>query len=429
MIEESSRNMDPHRCIATISSNTWPQNADQQMEDGIMKAVMYQGPGKVEVTEVDEPQLQESTDAVIRITTSGICGSDLHSYDGHAPAKPGFILGHEPMGVVEQVGDGVSIIKEGDRVVMPFNIACGTCYNCIKGNTNACLTMNPDKAGASYGYVGMGPYAGGQAEMLRVPRADWACLKLPGKPGDDKEDDYVLLSDIFPTAFHATEQARVGSGKTVAVFGAGPVGLLSAYCSLMKGASEVFIVDRSEKRLELAKNVGAIPINFMDGDPVKQIQEQRKQTPMVKDSLHPEEKLAGVECGIDAVGYQAYDREDPERFKPAQVISDLAKLVNPAGHLGIIGAYMPQDPRGNNEAEKNGLLSIPFGMLWDKGVSIEMGQAPVKNYHMLLRDLIINGKANPSFIVSNRISIDDAPETYAEFDKRDEVTKAVIKFV
>jgi glutathione-independent formaldehyde dehydrogenase len=163
--------------------------------------------------------------------------------------------------------------------------------------------MNPDGAGAAYGYVEMGPYPGGQAELLRVPHADWSCLKLPGKPNDAKEDDYVLLADIFPTAYHATELAQVGTGKTVGIFGAGPVGMLSAYASIMRGASEVYIVDKSEKRLKMAESIGAIPINFTEGDPVKQITELRQQTAVVKDSLHPEEKLSGVDCGIDAVGY------------------------------------------------------------------------------------------------------------------------------
>ena len=393
-----------------------------------MQAVVYEGPGRMEVKEVPDPKIQEPSDVIVRITSSAICGSDLHMYDGHISIDPGVIPGHEPMGVVEGVGDGVKLIKEGDRVVMPFNVACGTwCYNCIRGYSNACLTMNPNGIGAAYGYPRMGPYPGGQAELLRVPNADWACLKLPGRPGDGKEDDYVLLADIFPTAFHATELADVRAGKTVGVFGAGPVGLLSAYCSLMKGASEVYVVDRSDKRLELASSIGAVPINYNDGDPVEQIMELRQQTALVKESLHPEEKLSGVECGIDAVGYQAYDRSNGGDYKPTQVLEDLTRLVNPAGHLGIIGVYVDKDPAGSTEPERNGVLNIPFGVMWQKGITIGTGQAPVKNYHILLRDLIVNGKAKPSFIVSDRVKIEDAPQAYREYDKRDELTKAVIK--
>jgi glutathione-independent formaldehyde dehydrogenase len=393
-----------------------------------MRAVVYQGPGKVGVKEVEDPKLSSPTDAIVRMTSSAICGSDLHMYEGHTSAKPGVILGHEPMGVVEKVGEGVQSIQEGDRVVMPFNIACGTCYNCNRGFSSACLTMNPDGVSAAYGYVSMGPYRGGQAEMLLVPKADWACLKLPGRPGDDKEDDYVLLADIFPTAYHSTEMAKVSSGKTVGIFGAGPVGLLAAYSSLIKGASEVYVVDKSKKRLELAKSIGATPIDFTEGDPVKQIQDLRSENAVVRDSLHPEEKLGGVECGIDAVGYQAFDESNPSEYNPNQVLSDLVRLVNPTGHLGIIGVYLPEDPRGKTPDDRNGVLHIPFGLLWSKGLSMETGQAPCKNYQPQLRDLIINDKARPSFIVSDHISIDQAPATYKEFDKRDALTKAVIRF-
>ena len=393
-----------------------------------MRAVVYKGPGKVAVEEVDDPKISSPTGAIVRITSSAICGSDLHMYDGHTTADPGVIFGHEPMGVVEKVGDAVDTIKVGDRVVMPFNIACGACYNCIRGYTNACLTMNPKGAGAAYGYVGMGPYRGAQAEMLLVPKADWACLKLPGKPGDDKEDDFVLLADVFPTAYHAAEMARVSAGKSVAVFGAGPVGLLAAYSSILKGASEVYVVDWSKKRLDLAKSIGAVPINFTEGDPVKQIKDLRMKNPVVHEIPHPEDKLDGVECVIDAVGFQAYDKSDRFKFNPNQVISDAIKLANPTGHLGIIGVYMNEDPKGKTPDDKKGILHIPFGMLWAKGLTMETGQAPVKTYQALLRDLIVSGKAKPSFIVSDHIKIDQAPEAYKEFDERGDLVKAVIRF-
>ncbi len=263
---------------------------------------------------------------------------------------------------------------------------------------------------------------------MRVPQADWACMKLPGRPGDDKEDDYVLLADIFPTAYHAAGMAMVSSGKTVGIFGAGPVGLLTAYVAILKGASEVYVVDGSEKRLALARSIGAIPVNYHDGDPVKQIMEMRQQTAVVKNSLHPEEKVMGVECGIDAVGYQAYDWQSPKEYNPTQVLEDLTRLINPAGHLGIIGVYVKDDPRARNEMEKKGILSIPFGEMWSKGITIGTGQAPAKNYQAHLRDLIINDKVKPSFIVSDRIRIGDAAEAYQQFDKRGDVTKAVIKF-
>ena len=394
-----------------------------------MKAVVYKGPNKVAVEDVAEPKIEKSSDAIIKLTSSAICGSDLHMYDGHTEAKPGLILGHEPIGVVEKVGEDVTLIKKGDRVVIPFNVACGFCFNCIRGFTNACLTLNPQSPGAAYGYVSMGPYWGAQAEYLRVPQADWACQKLPGKPFDDMEDDFVLLADIFPTAYHSTVLAGVKSGMSVAVFGAGPVGLLAAYSALLKGASEVYIVDNSQKRLDLAKNFGVIPINFDNGDPVEQIIKMRKENQLLIQAMQPgDEKTLGVMCGIDAVGYQAEDRYNANAMKPEQVLNDLIRLVNATGKLGIIGVYLKADPMASNEQDKQGMLTLRFGELWMKGLTIGTGQAPVKNYQKYLRDLIIAQKAKPSVIISNHISIDEAPETYASFDERDKVVKAIIQF-
>jgi len=215
----------------------------------------------------------------------------------------------------------------------------------------------------------------------------------------------------------------------VAVFGAGPVGLLAAYTSILMGASQVFVVDKSKKRLKLAESIGAIPINFLEGDPVEQIKNMRMENKLLMDSFRPgEEKMIGVDCGIDAVGYQAYDRSDPSKYKSNQVMLDLARVINPTGSLGIIGVYLEQDPRGATEADKAGYLMMPYGTLWGKGVTLKNGQTPVKEFHMFLRNLIIAGKAKPSFIVTHRINIEDAPGTYKAFDQRDEVVKAVIKF-
>lgn len=198
-----------------------------------MKAVVYKG-----AKEVDDPKIEHSKDAIIRLTSSAICGSDIHMYEGGTPVKPGRILGHEPLGVVEKTGDGVESIKEGDRVVITYNVACDYCYNCVRGYNYACLN------GGSLGYVGL--FAGAQAEYMRIPFADFNCIKLPGSPGDKWKDDFVLLADIFPTAYHANKLAMVNFGMDVAaVLGAGPVGLLSAYNAILKGASQVYVVDDS----------------------------------------------------------------------------------------------------------------------------------------------------------------------------------------
>ncbi len=277
-----------------------------------MKAVSFEGTRNVSVSSRPKPKLSSPTDAILRVTTSGICGSDLHMYDGRTALKKGTVVGHEMMGVIEEAGSAVRSIQEGDRVVLPFNIACGYCFNCHRGYTNACLTMNPEAASAAYGYAGMGPYQGGQAEFVLVPNADFNCLKLPGKPGDQWEDDFLLLADVFPTGYHAAELAGVSPGKTVAVFGAGPVGLLSAYSALLKGASEVYVVDNIAERLEKAQELGAIPIDFSQDDPVEQIFRIRKKNKDTQKSHRPgEEKMKGVDCAIDAVGYQARDDKKP----------------------------------------------------------------------------------------------------------------------
>jgi threonine dehydrogenase-like Zn-dependent dehydrogenase len=308
-----------------------------------MRAIVYKGPNEVSVEMVSDPRIEAATDAIVRITSTGICGSDLHMYEGRTPASGDMRFGHENMGVVEEVGDAVSAIRVGDRVVMPFNIACGTCFNCARGFTNACLVVNPDGVSGGYGYAGMGPYPGGQAEFLRVPFADFNCLKLPGRPGDELEDDFLLLSDVFPTGYHGAE-------------------------------------------------------------------------------------LAGVMCGIDAVGYQARRFDDPDRENPVQVLEELVHIVNPTGRIGIVGVYFAEDPGGVDGAAKKGQFKLPLGDIFEKGLSIGMGQTPVKKYNAYLRDLIVAGRAKPSFIVSHRLELDEAPDAYEKFDSRtDGYTKVVLK--
>jgi glutathione-independent formaldehyde dehydrogenase len=394
-----------------------------------MRAIVYKEPNKVVVEQVPDPRIERPTDAIVRITSSGICGSDLHMYEGRSPAKGEMRFGHENMGVIEEVGDAVTSIQKGDRVVIPFNVSCGVCSNCVRGATHACLTMNPDGATAGYGYAAMGPYPGGQAEFLRVPVADFNCLKLPGKPGDELEDDFLLLSDVFPTGYHAAELAGVGPGDTVAVFGAGPVGLLAAYSSLLRGAAEVYVVDNRPDRLAKAEEIGAVAIDFEKGEPCEQIKDMRGRDARLRGALRPgEEKMLGVMCGIDAVGYQARRFEDPENEYPLQVIEELTHVVNPTGRLGIVGVYFPKDPGGVDAAAKNGRYQTPWGAIFDKALTVGTGQCPVKRYNAQLRDLIISGRAKPSFIVSQRLSLDEAPQAYAKFDKRDDgYTKVILK--
>src|SRR3954471_10687572 len=366
------------------------------MEGQFMKAVVYQGPRQVEVKDVPDPSVQEPTDAIVRITTTNICGSDLHMYEGRTSVEEGKILGHENMGIVEAVGSAVGRIKVGDRVSVPFNIACGTCRNCLTGWTSFCLRTNPIEGmdGAAYGYANMGPYDGGQAEFLRVPHADFNLLELP--PGSEHENDFTMLSDIFPTGWHGTELARMQPGDRVAVFGAGPVGLMAAHSAMIRGASEVFVVDKEKDRLDLAGKIGATPVDFGQGDPVEQIM----------DATHG----YGVDSGVEAVGFQAHDRSGREH--PELVLDNLVKVVRSTGGIGVVGVYVPQDPGAADQGAQQGRIGFDYGTFFSKGQHMGTGQAPVKRYNRQLRDLIIAGRAQPSFLVSHELSLDEAPEGY-----------------
>ncbi|MBL1098798.1 glutathione-independent formaldehyde dehydrogenase [Streptomyces coffeae] len=375
-----------------------------------MKAVVYEEPFTVAVRDVDDPRIEHPNDVLVRITSSAICGADLHMYEGRMAARPGIVFGHENMGIVEETGSGVTSLSTGDRVVMPFNVACGFCKNCLAGNTGFCLTVNPGFAGGAYGYVAMGPYTGGQAEHLRVPYADFNCLKLP--EGDEFETDFVLLADIFPTGYHGCELAQVSLGESVVVYGAGPVGLMSAYSALLRGAAKVFVVDRVPERLAKAEEIGAIPIDFTKGDPAEQI----------KDRTGGE----GTDKGVDAVGYQAQSR-DAGHEEPAIVLNGLVDTVRPTGMLGVPGLYVPSDPGGPDEHARHGELLLSIGRMFEKGQRIGTGQCSVKRYNRQLRDMIIARRATPSFVVSHELPLDQAPSAYEKFDQRIEgYTKVVL---
>jgi glutathione-independent formaldehyde dehydrogenase len=375
-----------------------------------MKAVVYKGPFNVQVEEVEDPKIQDANDAIIRITSSNICGSDLHPYEGRVDFDAGMVLGHENMGIVEEVGVGVNRINVGDRVSVPFNVACGTCRNCNAGWTSACLRANPSgKPSAGYGYPAMGPYWGGQAEYLRVPWADFNLLELP--QGTEYELDYTLLSDIFPTGYHATELARVKPGSTVAIFGAGPVGLLAAMSANLKGASQTFVVDHQRDRLDLAESIGASVIDASAVEPAEVILEATAGF--------------GVDCGVEAVGYQAHDPAGHEH--PSLVLDNLVKVTRATGNIGVVGVYEPEDPGAATEGAKHGRYEFDFGTAFTKAISIGTGQCPVKRYNRHLRDLIIRGQAEPGVIVSHEVDLEQAPAAYEKFDKRvDGYTKVIL---
>lgn len=385
---------------------------------------MFEGTRQVGVREVDDAVLEDPGDVVIRVTSSAICGSDLHMYDGRTGAEPGLVLGHEPLGVVEQAGPDVHLVRPGDRVVIPTHLYCGVCYNCARGYSAACLRVRPGGFGAAYGYAGMGSYRGAMAELLRVPFADANCIPVPGSPGDDFEDDFVLLADAFVTGWHATELAGVAAPGPVAVFGAGAIGLLAAYSALLKGAGEVYVVDWIDARLAKAADIGATAVDFRAGDPVEQIRDLRRARGLPLG----EPGMDGVQHAIDAVGFQARDRARPDTELPTQVVDDLARLVNPTGHVGIAGVYAEKDLHPAPHGAADGTLTVPWATFFSKGVSVGLGRTQDRRYTTLLRDLVVSGRARPGQIITHHGGLEDAPRLFRDFDARaDGVIKAVLR--
>jgi glutathione-independent formaldehyde dehydrogenase len=391
-----------------------------------MKAVVYEDVRRVGVREVADAAIEDPGDAVVRVTSSAICGTDLHMYDGRTGAEPGLVLGHEAVGVVEETGPSVATFARGERVVVPTHLFCGLCFNCARGYTAACLRVRPGRFGAAYGYAGMGPYRGSQAELLRVPFADANLVRLPGEPMDGHEDDFVLLADAFVTGWHATELAGVAAADSVAVFGAGAIGLLTASSALLRGAAEVYVVDHVPERLDKARELGATPVDFGDGDPVERIRELRRAR---MGGVPPWDgsPMDGVMRAVDAVGFQARDRADPERELPTQVIDDLARLMNPTGGVGIAGVYTERDLAPAPEGSPDGSLRVPWAALFDKGVSVGFGRTNDRRHTAHLRDLVVSGRAWPSRVVTHHGDLEDAPELYRSFDRREDgVVKAVL---
>src|ERR1700712_1122558 len=366
-----------------------------------MRALVYHGPKNVSVDDVPDATIEKPTDVLVRITTTNICGSDLHMYEGRTDAEEGKGLGHENMGEVIEIGSAVDRVKVGDMVVLPFNIGCGFCKNCEAGLTGFCLTANPGSAGAAYGYADMGPYNGGQAELLRVPYADWNALVLP-EDAREKEKDYVMLSDILPTGYHGTELAQVGIGDSVVIYGAGPVGLMAAMSARLRGADQVFVIDRQPDRLKLVEALDATPIDDSNGDAVQQ----------VLDATRGE----GADRGVEAVGYQAHDHHGNEQ--PGITINSLIQAVRPTGRIGVVGVFVPEDPTAEDAQAKEGKFAFDFGTFFFKGQSMGTGQANVKQYNRQLRNLIHADKLKPGIIVSHELSLDDAADGYEKFDER-----------
>ena len=385
-----------------------------------MRAMTYHGAHKVKVETVPDPIIEQPDDIILRVTATAICGSDLHLYRGKIPTvEHGDIFGHEFMGIVEDTGRAVTKVQSGDRVVIPFVIACGDCFFCQQQLYAACETTNDGRGAnlnkksippgaALFGYSRLyGGIPGGQAELVRVPKANTGPFKVPGTLADEK---VLFLSDILPTAWQAVINAEIGKGSSVAIYGAGPVGLLSAACARMLGADQIFMVDHHAYRLAYAqKTYGVTPINFDDDDdPADTIIRQTAG-------------MRGVDAVIDAVGFEA-------KGSTTETVLATLKLEGSSGKAlrQCIAAV-----------RRGGVVSVPgvyagfihgflFGDAFDKGLTFKMGQTHVQRFLPELLEHIELGHLNPEAIITHRMSLEQASEAYEIFDKRLQDCRKVI---
>lgn len=384
-----------------------------------MKALVFHGSKDVRVDNMPDPGLIEADDIILKVTATAICGSDLHLYRGKVPGmKSGDVMGHEFMGTVVETGSQVAQISKGDRVVIPFTIACGHCFFCDKQLYAACEETNPGRGailnkkttrpGAGlFGYTHLyGGYAGGQAEYVRVPKANFGPLKVPEGVSDEQ---VLFLSDILPTGYQAVVNGKLSKGATVAIFGAGPVGLMAAACARLLGAERIFMVDHHSYRLQFAVEAyGVIPINFDDvDDPAAVIIEQTASR--------------GVDASIDAIGFEA-------KGSAIETIATTLKLEVSAGT--VLRWAIAATRRG-------GVVSVPglyagfihgflFGDAFDKGLQFAMGQTHVQKYMPELLEHIREGRLDPHAIITHRMPLSKAVEGYEIFNEKREACRKVV---
>ena len=388
-----------------------------------MKALCWHGKHDIRYETVPDPQIEDSRDAIIKVTSCAICGSDLHLFNGFVPGMmSGDIIGHEFMGEVVEVGPANKKLKVGDRVVVPFTIICGECDQCRRGNFSVCERTNRNKkigdtmfghtTAGLFGYTHLtGGYAGGQAEYVRVPYADVAPVKIP----DNLTDEQVLfLGDIFPTGWQAAVQCDIQPTDTVAVWGAGPVGQFAIRSAVMLGAEQVVAIDNQPDRLSMAKAAGAIVINYDEES--------------VLDQLNELTQGKGPEKCIDAVGMEAHSLRSVDsaidRVKQAvmiesdrpHVLREMIYVCRPAGVLSVAGVY-------------GGLVDkIPMGSMMNKGLTMRTGQTHVNRWTDDLLRRIEQGQIDPSFVITHTVDLQDGPEMYETFrDKQDGCIKVVMK--
>ncbi|WP_017812150.1 zinc-dependent alcohol dehydrogenase [Paenibacillus shenyangensis] len=378
-----------------------------------MKALTYQGKRNVKVKEVKDPRIEKQDDIVVRITSTAICGSDLHIFNGETPViHDDYVVGHEPMGIVEEVGPGVTRVKKGDRVVIPFNVACGECFFCKNQMESQCDNSNEmeeKNTGAYFGFDIYGGYPGGQAELMRVPYANFLPFVIP-ESAEVTDEQVLFLSDIMPTAFWSVESGGVKAGDTVIILGCGPVGLLAQKFVWQKGAKRVIAVDHIPYRLAHAKRTNNVEVvNF-------------KEVPDV-DQYLLELTSGGADVVIDCVGLDA-DKSTAEKIQTSLKLQGgglgafriAANVVRKFGTIQVTGVY------GEN------YNMFPLGHLFERNVKLAMGQAPVVHYMPQLFKQITDGTIDPTDIITHKLSLSDAERGYDLFDnKKEDCIKVILK--
>ncbi len=380
-----------------------------------MKALCWHGQSDVRIDQVPDPVLKHPTDILVQVTSTAICGSDLHLFDGYMPEmKNGDVLGHEFMGKVIDIGSAVQHIKVGDRVVVPFCISCGECWFCQNGLTSCCDNSNPGAEKARklmghapaglFGYSHLtGGYSGGQAEFVRVPWGDVNAFAVP----DHLTDEQVLfLTDIFPTGYMAAENCNIQQGDTVAVWGCGPVGQFAIRSALMLGACRVIAIDNIPERLQMARDGGAETINFEEGDVYEKLMS-------LTDHRGPDACLDAVGCEahvgptLDAIVDKAKTLTMLGTDRP-HVLRETIKCCRKAGHVSVPGVYVGYVDK------------LPFGAAMNKGLTFKMGQTHVHRYLEKLLGKIEDGTIDPRFVITHRVKLDEAPEMYKAFRDREQ---------
>lgn len=378
-----------------------------------MKAVTFQGAKDIQVKNVKDPEIQKKDDIIVRITSTAICGSDLHIYHGALPTHKGYVIGHEPMGIVEEVGSEVTKVKKGDRVVIPFNVSCGQCFYCSHEMESQCDNSNSNPHFDTGGYLGFteryGNYPGGQAEYLRVPYANFMPFVIP--ESSELEDESVLfLSDILPTAYWSVEHAGVREGDTVVVLGCGPVGLLAQKFAWMKGAARVIAVDELPYRMERAKRINNVEIvDFSQHD---------NTGAFIHDLTKGGARIV-IDCvGMDGKKSPAEAAQQKLKLQGGTLSAiDIAKdAVSKFGTIQLTGVY--------------GLTynMFPLGNIFERNVTMKMGQAPVVHLMPKIFELINSGQIDPREIISHVMPMEQASDAYQIFnDHTDECTKVILK--